>query len=271
MRPMTWTKSAPLWVCRLALGALLMMLGLVACDSPRDAVWERVCDSGVVRVGTDASFPPFEFVAADGSLVGFDVDLARELSRRLGVEPQFVANLPYDGLYDALTARRVDVVISALVVNPARTADFAYSSVYFDAGEILVRREDEQAVRSVSDLRDHTVAVALGSPGDREARKWARRSDRLAVVQYATPMDALRALEAGETDVALVDRVSAFHAIGEGGGLTVVGEPVVEVPYAVAMRADSRLLLRAVNTALAEMEDDGTLDNLVNKWLKGEH
>jgi hypothetical protein len=75
----------------------------------------------------DASFPPFEFWDGEGNLVGFDVDLGREIAARLGVRVEFVANLSYDGLYDALAAEQVDVVISALYVDPTRMADFAYS------------------------------------------------------------------------------------------------------------------------------------------------
>jgi len=224
----------------------------------------------VLRVGMDASFPPFEAIAADGSLVGFDVDLARELSRRLGVDPQFVANLPYDGLYDALTAQRVDVVISALVVNPARTADFAYSRSYFNAGQVLVVQEGEDGIRSVADLHDHRLAVVLGTAGDREARGWARRSEALVLVPYPTPREALNALEVGEAHAALVDHVSALEAMGAGGDLTIVGGPVVDVPYAVAMREDSQRLLREINGALAAMEEDGTLDRLMRTWLRGE-
>ena len=253
----------------LALFILLMLVWLVGCLSPDDPTWERIQQTQVLRVGMDASFPPFEAVAADGSLVGFDVDLAREISRRLGVEPHFVANLPYDGLYDALTARRVDVVISALVVNPARTADFAYSSVYFDAGEVLVVRQRDRTVQSVADLEDHSLAVVLGTQGDREARDWSRRSEHLSVVQYATPTGALDALERGETDAALADRVSVLEAIGEGMSLAIVGEPVIRVPYAIAMRRDSQRLLREINRALAAMRDDGTYDRLVAEWLKG--
>ncbi len=252
---------------RLAFLALLTTVGLLACRSGADPTWDRVRDTGVLRVGMDASFPPFEAVAADGSLVGFDVDLARELSHRLGLEPQFVANLPYDGLYDALTARRVDVVISALVVNPRRMADFAYSGVYFDAGPVLVVHEEEDTIQSVPDLGDHSLAVVLGTPGDQTARDWARRSGDLTVVQYSTPTEALRGVETRETDAALVDHVSALQAIGRGSRVTVLGEPVVEVPYAVGMRDDSQQLLRAINGALAAMEDDGTLERLVIKWL----
>lgn len=254
----------------LALLAFLMTLGLVACFSPYDPTWERVQETRVLRVGMDASFPPFEAIAADGSLVGFDVDLAREISQRLGVEPRFIANLPYDGLYDALTVGRVDVVISALVINSARTADFAYSSPYFDAGHVLVVREREQTIRSVGDLSNHSLAVVLGTPGDRDARERARRSRDLVVVQYRTPARALDALRTGETDGALVDHVSALQAIGAGSPLAIVGEPVVEVPYAVAMRDDSQRLLGAINSALKEMKDDGTLDKLVSEWLKGD-
>lgn len=254
----------------LALLIFLIALGLAACFSPYDPTWERVQETRVLRVGMDASFPPFEAIAADGSLVGFDVELAREISQRLGVEPRFIPNLPYDGLYDALTVGRVDVVISALVINPARTADFAYSSSYFDAGHVLVVRKGDQAIRSMGDLSNHSLAVVLGTPGDREARERARRSRDLVVVQYRTPARTLDAVRAGEVDGALVDHVSALQAIGAGSPLAIVGEPVVEVPYAVAMRDDSQRLLGAINGALKKMKDDGTFDRLVTEWLKGD-
>ncbi len=260
-----------------------LFIVLSACARP-DAAWERVRESGILRVGMDASFPPFETIAADGTLIGFDVDLARELGRRLGVEVQFVANLPYDGLYDALAVGRVDIVMSALVVNPARMADFAYSTPYFDAGQVLVAREKPDRFRKtcqVSDLDGCTLAVEFGTQGDLEARKWARRLSDLAVVPYQTAAEALAAVAAGEADGALVDHVSALAATGktlgvsenpkgfEGFELVIVGEPVVEEPYAVAVRHDSQRLLRAINEALAEMKADGTLEMLVAEWLLG--
>jgi ABC-type amino acid transport substrate-binding protein len=255
---------------RLLIAAAVAAIALAACSPADDVTWERARETGLLRIGMDASFPPFEAVAPDGSLVGFDVDLAREVSRRLDLEPEFVANLPYDGLYDALTAQRVDVVFSALVVNPARTADFAYSRSYFDAGEVLVLGEGEQTIQAMTDLEGHRLAVALGTQGDQAARRWARGLTDVAVVQHQTPADALNALGAGQADAALVDRVSALHAIAEGRNLTIVGEPVIEVPYAAAVRRDSPRLLRAIDEALEAMDDDGTLDRLVAKWLEGD-
>ena len=274
-------------------------------------------ETGVLRVGMDASFPPFETIAADGTLVGFDVDLARELGRRLGpalskdegVEVQFVANLPYDGLYDALAVNRVDVVISALVVNPARMSDFAYSASYFDAGQVLVvrppasggekrgggieERDPEpvegacpEPVEGMADMGGRTLAVEFGTQGDLEARKWARRLSGLTVVPCQTAAEALAAVAAGEADAALVDHVSALAAMARlnlraepqaesspksraEGELVIVGKPVVGEPYAVAVHRGGRYLLRAINEALAEMEADGTMEALVAEWLEG--
>jgi len=253
--------------CIAVVGALMVCV-LSACSSPADATWERLRETGSLRVGMDASFPPFESIAADGSLVGLDVDLARELGRRLDLEPHFVANLPYDGLYDALKAERVDIVISALAVDPSLMDDYAYSRVYFDAGQVLVSRVGQQIDGSMTDLGRQRLAVVLGTEGDREGRRWARRMAGLVVVQYGTPLQALSAVEGGETDVALVDHVSALQAIGDGDDLVIKGEPVIEVPYACAMRRDSVQLLRAVNEALAAMEVDGTMKALTYKWLR---
>ncbi len=255
------------------LGLLAVMAALAACARPDDA-WTRVLETGRLRVGMDASFPPFEFVAADGALTGFDVALGRELGRRLGVEVEFVANLPYDGLYDALAVDRVDVVISALVVNPVRMGDFAYSASYFDAGQVLVAPSNGPdsgtgSVQGMADLGGRRLAVELGTRGDLEARRWARRLLDLTLVHYQTAEEALEAVRAGRADAALVDHVSALGGIDPAGepGLAVVGGPVVEEPYAVAVHRSSRQLLRAIDQTLAEMEEDGTLEQMREEWL----
>ena len=267
-------KSSTLTAIRwsFAICYLSFSICLAACVPSEDAL-DRVRETGVLRVGMDASFPPFEFISADGTVAGFDVDLARDLGAALGageeVEVQFIANLPYDGLYDALALGQVDVVISALVINPARMADFAYVS-YFDAGQVLIVRSGEAGVGAMSDLGGRALAVEFGTRGDQEARKWARRVLDLNVVPHQTAAEAIAALKAGEVDAALVDHVSALAEGVTGGGLAIVGEAVVSEPYAAAVRKDDRRLLRAIDEALAVLEADGTMDALVAKWLRGD-
>jgi polar amino acid transport system substrate-binding protein len=223
----------------------------------------------------DASFPPFEYVDDAGNLVGFDVDLAREVTARLGprlgetegVEARFVANLPYDGLYDALTTDRVDVVISALYVDPTRRGNFAYSTPYFNAGQVLVVMGGATDIEGMEDLGGRVLAVEFGSEGDVVSRTWARRLAGITVLPCQSAREALDRVIEGEANAALVDHLSALAAKSEGQGLQIVGRPVTDEPYAVAVRRESRGLLRAIDGTLEELEADGTLDRLRREWF----
>jgi len=247
-----------------ACSALLCLLFL-ACRASPEAL-DRVLESGTLRVGMDASFPPFEAIDGEGNVVGFDVDLAREIAARMGVRAQFVANLPYDGLYDALTTGRVDVVVSALYVDPRRMADFAYSSSYFNAGQVLVVGPGEE-ISEMADLGGRRLAVALGSEGDVVARSWERRLINLTITPCPSAMEALALVAAGEADAALADHLSALIATAQYANLRLPGDPVTDEPYAVAVLRESRGLLRAVNQALADIAADGTGARLREKWF----
>ena len=138
-------RRYPRWVIGgviiLALGAVT--LGQLTRGRGDDGTLEHVQATGELRVGLDASFPPFESLDANGNIVGFDPDLARAIAGKLGAEPVFV-NIGFDGLYDALLADRVDVIISGLPYDPRRTQDVIYSQPYFNAGQVLVVRADDE-------------------------------------------------------------------------------------------------------------------------------
>ncbi len=252
-------------ICALLLATCVLLLAACA---PADRL-DRILETGVLRVGMDASYPPFEYIDGEGNLVGLDVDLGRELAARLGVQARFVANLSYDGLYDALIADQVDVVISALYVDPARMADFAYSNAYFNAGQVLVVRADNGEIAEIADLSGRTVAVEWGSEGDVVARAWARRLVGLTVLPCLTAEDALARVASGEADAGIADHLSALEAIGKGRSLRIVGEMLTDEPYAIAVRREDGALLRAINSILVAMEEDGTLPRLRQKWLGG--
>lgn len=256
------------FLCRCCMISIFVasLLSFPGC-SRTDDTWWHARAQGVLRVGMDASFPPFEWIATDGSLVGLDVDLAREIGRRLDLDVQFVANLPYDGLYDALTIERVDAIISALVIDPNRMSDFAYSVSYFDAGPILVVRPDSD-IMGVEDLAGRTLAVSFGSQADQEARRWSRRRPTLSLSHFGSAAEAMAAVAVAEADAALVDHVSALVASTAESRLSVVGDPVLPQPYAVAVRDESGLLLREINRVLRDMQEDGMMGEITEKWLQ---
>jgi len=228
----------------------------------RDRTWERIEREGVLRVGMDASYPPFELWDEVG-LRGYDVDLASALGREWGVEVDF-ENITFDGLYDALKAERVDIIISALPYDALLTQDVAYSYSYFDAGQVLVVQE-ETAINKIEDLNGRMVGLELGSEGDLEARRLEQRMI-LERVAYSSPQEALEALRGEKVDAAIVDAVSAYEFIGERGGLRIV-QQVTEEPYVIAVPIKAPILLGKVNEAVVEWRETGFLEELRERWF----
>ncbi len=255
--------------CSMALFALLavLLLGLSGCGKDRDS-WNRIEESGVLRVGVDPTFPPFA-LDEGSTLRGIDVDLARAVAVELGLEAQFTY-FGYDGLYDALTTGQVDALISALVIAPERTREIAYSTPYFDAGLVLVTGEDE-ASSGMADLRGKTLAVELGALGHVEALEWERALGDLVVVTYGSASDALAAVAANEAQAALVDHVSGRLFLGQQTEterpLAIVPGVVAPEPYAIAVRIDDRILMEKINQALGQLKSSGRLEQIVSDHL----
>jgi ABC-type amino acid transport substrate-binding protein len=239
---------------------------LVTCTGRPDTL-EEIRARGTLYIGLDPSYPPFEALDPEGELFGLDVDLGRELAGRLGVEASYVL-VGYDGLYDALAVGRTDVLVSALVVEPGRTEDVAYSTSYFDAGLVLVVPSNRmQELAEMRDLDGRTVAVEYAAEADVQARRWARRLADLTVLPLPTADDALAAVLAGTADAALVDGISARLYTREQPDLTLSAELVTSEPYSVVVRAEDRSLLRAVNAALEQMAAEGRLEAMLKRWL----
>ena len=234
-------------------------------DLPRDdGSLARIKAAHVWRIGMDISDPPFAS-EPDHVPVGLDADLAHALAARLGVNVQIVP-LGYDGLYDALTVGGVDGIISALTIDPLRTRDVQYSPPYFDDGLVLVVLPSTP-ITTMADLDGKQIAVEYGSLADQEAQHWQRRLHQLTEFTLPTDAEALAAVRAGRADAALTDQVTARLAIRAQPGLTVNAMFVTHQPYVVAVRRTSDRLAEAITAALRDMQADGTLTQIVDRWL----
>jgi ABC-type amino acid transport substrate-binding protein len=249
--------------------ALCVLGTLAGCREASDPWLERVQRAGLLRVGLDPSWPPFEFEDPEtGEIVGLDVDLARAIGRELGVEVLLVPS-GWEGLYGALFAGQFDAVVSALPYDPWRTQEARYSISYFDAGPVVVTGEGEDAVERPQDLTGRTVHVEYGSEGDVQARKWAKKASGLQIVTHDTAQEALAAAAAGSDGggAAIVDAVSARLFIREGGALRVASEPLYEEPYVIAVHPRAESLQAAIDRALLDMRASGELAALIDRWL----
>lgn len=223
----------------------------------------QIQQRGTLRVGLDASFPPFENIQPDGNIVGLDVDIAREIAADLGVTPEFI-NIGFDGLYDALLARRVDLVISGLPYDPRWTEDVQYSQNYFNAGQMLVVPGDDTTTATLEDLAGLTVAVEWGSQADMEGRRVAAEIPTVELRRVATAGDAISAVSNRDTAAAIVDGVTGHSALSRDL------RPVTYLTdewYAAAVHIESHELLAAVNRSLTRLEQSGQMAKLKARWL----
>lgn len=246
--------------------ALLAVVALVWVGQERtpDPYLQRVASSGVLRVGMDPTYPPFDVVQG-GQIGGYDAELARKIAADVGVRVEFKP-LALDTLYDALIAGNVDVVISAQPPIPERQADVRYSVPYYQSGQVLVVRAGDTAIGSVAGLAGKRVGVELGSSGDTEARRLQRGSVPTMQLQsvYHSPDEALDALARGEVDAAITDNLSAqTYIAGRPGALSVLSPPITDEPFVVGMPARADGLAARVNATIQRLEASGELAKMM--------
>jgi ABC-type amino acid transport substrate-binding protein len=256
-----------------------------------DTTLAQINQAKVWRVGLDPSFPPFEQLDAAGQPVGFDVDLARAIGRKLGVQVQIVS-IGFDQLLDAVAVHRVDSAISAMTAVDERPRDVWYSAPYQEAGLVLAVPRGSP-ITGPAALVGRRVAAEWGSEGDAFARREQQASAAgtgkiaggaatagaatavaaggatpvppFALVLRESPDAALDAVVKGDADAVIIDAISL--ALYRGGDLVSVGAPLQSNPYVVVVPARASGLLTAVNQALAELQADGTLAQLRARWL----
>jgi ABC-type amino acid transport substrate-binding protein len=240
-----------------------------------------VQEAGVLRVGLDPSWPPFEYVDPEsGEVAGLDVDLARAIGRELGVDVHFVVS-GWEGLYGALGAGQFDAILSALPYDPWRTKEARYSISYLNVGPVLVVRGDQASALDpelssrelVRALAGYTVHVEYGSEADVQARRLHTKGAEIEIVTHDTAssaLDAARTAGAGRAEAAIADNVSArlyLRASSEEDTLQVVGEPLYDELYVIAVHPDAASLQAAIDQALIDLRERGELDVLLERWL----
>jgi ABC-type amino acid transport substrate-binding protein len=257
------------------IGPLLFVLALLLLAAggcrANTGSWERIKGDGVLRVGLDPTYPPFE-IADETGVVGLDVDLVNAIAGELGLRTEFVY-FGYDGLYDALATEQVDVLISALVIVPGRMRDFSYSEPYFNAGEILIIPAGSGDISEMTDLNGRILAVELGAQGHVEGTQWAKRLPELTIQPYGSAEEALTAVANDEADAALVDNISGrlylSEQTAEQGPLNLVSPPITVEPYALVVRIEDEMLLEKISGALGILTSSGQLELIIQRWLGG--
>jgi basic membrane protein A len=220
---------------------------------------------GLVKVGINAEYPPFEYVDEKGNIVGFDPDLMTAIAQRAGFELQFI-NTRWDGIFVALSSGEFDAVSSAATITEEREQIVNFSKPYFNAGQMIaVRKADANTIKTPEDLAGKRVGVQTGTTGDILASSW----QGVEVVRYDEITLAFQALSQGDVDAVLNDGPTSADIVGKNPqlGAVLVGEPLSDEYYGIAVQPNEPQLLDAINTALDAIIADGTYEQIYVKWF----
>ncbi len=217
---------------------------------------------GRLIVGSDIPFRPFEF-GRPPNYDGFDIELVRELGRRLDLRPD-IRDTPFDTIFRDLAQGKFDMVASATTINAERERSVDFSDPYYEAEQSLLVREGGD-VRRVTDLAGKTVGAQDGTTGADYAKE---ETEARNVRTYEAYDDAYNALVAGQIQAVIADLPAAQDAVEQKEGLEIAATIDTDEQYGLAFRERSAELREAVNEALSEMKEDGTYTRIYRKWFK---
>lgn len=248
----------------LSLVTAALAWGGVPAGAAGDDSLARVRAAGVLKIGVDDAFPPMEYRNEKGELIGFDVDLANEVGRRLGIAIEWVPTA-WDGVILALQAGKFDIIWSTMTITEERAKKVDFSPPYIYGAQIIAVREQEKSINGVADLAGKVIGSQLGSTGEEAAKKLQGLKELKLYGQYT---DAFTDLAIGRIQALVVDEfVGRYYIAKRPGVYRVLSERLSEEEIGIAFRKEDKALREAVCAAVEAMKADGTYGAISTKWF----
>ena len=219
-----------------------------------------------LRIGTDATYPPFEFINIEtGKPQGFDIDLITEICKVNGWQPEIIVT-PFSGIIPGLQNNVYDVVLSAMTITNERAEVINFSEPYYLAGQIVAVPLENENIKSIVDLKGKKVGVQQGTTGQMMAKK----IDSVQVFSFDNIGVAFLDMNNGNLDAVLNDFPTTQAYIKKHHSAKTVGEILSSEYYGIGMRKADTTLLKAINQALVQIKSDGRYTALHVKWFNSE-
>jgi ABC-type amino acid transport substrate-binding protein len=239
---------------------LSVIVLFASCGSEKQ---EDISKRTVLRIGTDATYPPFETVnTVTGKPEGFDIDLISRICELNGWKPEFIVT-PFDGMIPGLNNHKYDAAISAMTITPQRGAVVAFSEPYYQAGQIIAVPVGDTLIKGVDDLLGKRVGVQLGTTGEIMAKKL----NGVHVYSYDNIGAAFIDMANGNLDAVLNDFPTTHAYIEQNHTAKTVGELLSTEHYGIAVRKKDTALLKKINEALEKMKADGSYAVIYERWF----
>ena len=247
-----------------AAAAFVIASGFAAGSANADDL-ETIKASGEMRIGMSGEYPPFNFVNENNEVVGFDVDIGKEIAKRMGLEGKPVTTA-WDGILVGLLASKFDTIVGSMTITPEREKVVDFVGPYYHAGRAVFVKDDS-TVQTLEDLKGKKIGVTLGETHE----KWAREQGGWDITTYKGLPPLLLELNAGRVDAIVVDNIPVAIAVKETGQkVRQLDTPNIEggaVAIGIAIRKENPELKAEMQKALDAMMADGTYEKISMKWV----
>lgn len=216
-------------------------------------------------MGTNAAFPPYEFVDDNGTIVGIDAEIAAAVAEKLNMELT-IKDMEFDSLIPAVQAGSIDIALAGMTVTDERLESVNFSDSYAKGVQVVIVKEDS-TIKTIDDLSDKMIGVQSGTTGDIYCTDDYGQDH---VKQFSNGALAVAALMNGQVDCVIIDNEPAKNFVKANTGLKILDTSYADEDYAAAIAKDNTELLEKVNNALAELKASGKLDEIVAKYIPAE-
>lgn len=216
-------------------------------------------------MATNATFPPYEYMEGD-EYEGIDVEIAGKIADELNMELE-IADVEFDTIIGGVESGKYDMGMAGMTVTDERKKSVNFSDTYATGIQSIIVKEDS-SIASVDDITEDTkIGVQQGTTGDIYATDDYGAD---AVTAYKNGAEAVQALSAGKVDCVIIDNEPAKEYVKANEGLKVLDTAYAEEEYAICVSKDNEELLKEINAALKTLKDDGTIDEIVSKYISAD-
>ena len=222
-------------------------------------------NAGKLTMSTNAAFPPYEMTTDSGDFEGIDIDVAAAIAEKLGLELQ-VDDMDFDAALLAAQSGKSDKVMAGDTVTDERQKVMDFSDTYAEGIQSIIVPEDSD-IASADDLAGKIIGTQRGTTG------YIYCTDDFgedSVVAYDDGLTAVQALNNGQVDAVVIDNAPAKEFVAANPGLKILDTAYAQEDYAIGVAKGNTELLNAINGALEELQADGTLQSIVDKYIKAE-